>query len=249
MVEHKVNSSSENSIFVRTKSYKKTEKAFKYLKKSKGHILHIVGAPGTGKSTNIYHGLEELDLNVYEVGISLSKSTAGSREVLKTVTKDLKKSLNVDSKEKAYDYLSKYDIVLIADQFHDAHIQNDGLVGFSLWTQHAGYKSAYFYILCIIEYLKYIKEFKKMNIVFQTAWRVRFNGEKYDLFTDLGVISKLALKLLGTVFCAVEIKYSPEETINIVKKHYKDIDEKNIQKCIDKYGCKPRFILKELKNY
>lgn len=249
MVAHKVNSPYENSIFIKTRAYKKTEMVFRYLRKSKGHILHIVGAPGTGKSANIYYGIQELDLNVYEVGISLSNPDAGAQEVLKTMINDLKNSFQVDSKEKAYDCLSQYDMVLLADQFHDLHVLNENIVGFSLWTQNAGLQALYFYILWIKEYFKYRDKFKKMNIVFQTAWRVRYKGKKYDLFTDLGILSRLSLKLLDTLFCSVEIKYSPQETIHIVQQHYTDMGEERIERCIAKYGCKPRFILQELKNY
>lgn len=248
MVAHKVNSPYENSIFIKTSAYKKTENAFRQLKKSKGHILHIVGAPGTGKSANIYYGIQELNLNVYEVGISLSNPGAGAQEVLKTMINDLKKSFQLDSKEEAYDYLSQYDMVLLADQFHDLHVLNENIVGFSLWTQNAGLQALYFYILWIKEYFKYRKKFKKMNIVFQTAWRVRYRGKKYDLFTDLGILSRLSLKLLDTLFWSVEIKYSPHETISIVRLHYPDMGEEKIQRCIDKHGCKPRFIMQELKD-
>lgn len=244
--KHKVNSSRDNSVFLPTHCYKKTKKALKNLKKSRGNIVHIVGAPGTGKSTNIFKALDELDLNVYEISTSLSNPHARSQEFFTTLVNDLKESLRVDSKEEAYKKLSHFDIVLFADQFHDKHLLDDDVVGFSLWTRNVGFKSIHFYLICIREFLKYQKKFRKINIVFQTAWRVHFRGKKYDLFTDFGIFSHFILKILGKLSYVVEIKYTTSETINIVKAHFKDIDEKDIKECIKKYGCKPRFILQDL---
>lgn len=248
MGQHKVNSSDDNSIFISTRTYKKIRKVFKKLKKSRGKIVHIVGAPGTGKSSNIYQALKELDLNVYEVNSSLSSSHADSKEVFCTLIKDLENSLNVKNKIEAYNKLSEFDAVLFADQFHDKHLVDSNIVGFSEWTRKSGFKSFRFYLICIKEYLKFHKQFRKMNMIFQTAWRIRIRGKKYDLFTDFGILSRIILIILGKLFCVVEISYSRSETINIVKSHLKNIDDKKIEECIYKHGHKPRFILDDLKN-
>lgn len=248
MGQHKVNSSKENSVFIVTHSYNKLIKVFKKLKKSKGNIVHVIGAPGTGKSANIFHALEETNLNIYEIDSSLSNPHAHSQEVFCTLVKDLKNSLGAKSKLEVYDKLANYDAVLFADQFHDKHLIDSNKVGFSEWTRKAGFKSFRFYLICITEYLKFYKKFQKINIIFQTAWRIRIKDKKYDLFTDFGILSRAILIILGRLFCVVEISYSNSETVNIVKSHLKDIDEKKMEQCINKHGHKPRFILNDLKN-
>lgn len=248
MGQHKVNSSKDNSIFMVTRSYKKIRKIFKKLKKSRGNIVHVVGAPGTGKSANIYHALEEMDLNIYEIESSLSNPHAHSQEVFCTLIKDLKNSLGVESKIGVYDKLSNFDAVLFADQFHDKHTIDSEKVGFSEWTRKVGFRCLIFYLICVKEYLKFYKNFQKMNIIFQTAWRIRIRGKKYDLFTDFGIFSRVILIILGKLFCVVEISYSNSETVNIVKSHLKDIEEEKMEECINKHGHRPRFILNDLKN-
>lgn len=81
-----------------------------------------------------------------------------------------------------------------------------------------------------------------MNLVLQTAWRVYIRGKKYDLFSDLGILSPTLVFLLERMFTVVEISYCEEETIKIVKNHLPDADEKLIHSYIKKYGNKPRFI-------
>jgi len=208
----------------------------------------VNGAPGTGKSANIFHALEETNLNIYEIDSSLSNPHAHSQEVFCTLVKDLKNSLGAKSKLEVYDKLANYDAVLFADQFHDKHLIDSNKVGFSEWTRKAGFKSFRFYLICITEYLKFYKKFQKINIIFQTAWRIRIKDKKYDLFTDFGILSRAILIILGRLFCVVEISYSNSETVNIVKSHLKDIDEKKMEQCINKHGHKPRFILNDLKN-
>ena len=46
----------------------------------------------------------------------------------------------------------------------------------------------------------------------------------------------------------VEISYFEEETIKIVKNHFKDIDDEKIKFYIKKYGNKPRYILDDLES-
>lgn len=248
MGQHKVNSPDDNSIFINTRTYKKIRRVFNKLKKSRGIIVHVVGAPGTGKSSNIYHALKELDLNIFEVSSSLSSSQAHSKEVFCTLIKDLEHSLNAENKIDAYKKLTEFDAVLFADQFHDKHLVDNNMVGFSEWTRAAGFKSFRFYLICIKEYLRFHKQFRKMNIIFQTAWRIQIRGKKYDLFTDFGILSRIILIILGKLFCVVEISYSRSETINIVKSHLKNIDDEKLEESINKHGHKPRFILNDLKN-
>ena len=189
-----------------------------------------------------------MDLNIYEIESSLSNPHAHSQEVFCTLIKDLKNSLGVKSKVEVYDKLSDFDAVLFADQFHDKHTIDNEKVGFSEWTRKVGFRSLRFYIICVTEYLKFYKRFQKMNIIFQTAWRIRIRGKKYDLFTDFGIFSRAILIILGKLFYVVEISYSNSETVNIVKSHLKDIDEEKMEECINKHGHRPRFILNDLKN-
>jgi c-di-GMP-related signal transduction protein len=44
----------------------------------------------------------------------------------------------------------------------------------------------------------------------------------------------------------MRISYSQEETIKIVKKNFKKVDDDQIKLYIDEYGCKPRFIFERL---
>lgn len=242
MDKYKVNSSETNQVFLATNCYRKLCKTFKSLKSKKGKIVHVIGAPGTGKSTNIFQAILETDLNVYEFKFSLESGDESSKEAFSKIFEDLKDDLGLKSKEEIYKKLSKFDAVLIADRFHDAHFFSSKKVGFSKWTDKAGISAFYFYLLCIREYFKNRKYFKNMNIVFQTAWRIRIRGKKYDIFTDFGFFSKIILNFLKIFFSVVEISYSNKETIEIVRMHIEDADPQNIEQCIQKYGRKPRFI-------
>jgi hypothetical protein len=246
MVMHKINSGEDNRVFIKTQSYNKTLKIFKKLKKSRGKVVHILGAPGAGKSANLYQGIYEADLNVYEVNSSLSNENASSKEVFFTLVHDLKNSLGVKTRKDAYKKLSQFDAVLFADQFHDRHLINPEVIGFSKWTRTAGFKSLNFYLICIQEYLRYYKEFHDINFIFQTAWRIRFRGQKYDIFNDFSIFSRIIIKILGKLFYVVEISYSRSEIINIVKAHLDYINNEKLEECIEKYGYRPRFILDNL---
>lgn len=242
MDKYKVNSPEDNRVFMETDCYKKLFKILKNLKTEKGKIVHVIGAPGTGKSTNIFQALRETDLNIYDVKFRLESGNESSKEVFNKLFNDLANDLGLKSKEEVYKRLSEFDAVLIADSFHDAHILNPKDVGFSMWTNKAGFRSFYFYLLCIIEYFKNKKYFKNMNIILQTAWRIRINSKKYDIFTDFGFFSKITINILKLFFSVIEISYSEKETAEIVRMHIEDADPQKIKQCIQKYGCKPRFI-------
>lgn len=242
MEKYKVSSIHDDKLFLITDCYKKLFKMFESLKKSKGKIVHVIGAPGTGKSANIFHALNNMDLNVYDVKFSLKSMNASSKQVFDVLFEDVCNDLNVKSKDELYKQLSKYDTVLIADSFHDLHNLDPNSIGFSKWTDKAGFRAFYFYLLCIIEYIKYRRYFKNINIVLQTAWRIYIRGKKYDIFSDFGLFSRILINTLGIFFEVVEIHYSEKETINIVKMHVEDADEDTIKHCIQKYGFRPRFI-------
>lgn len=244
MSKFKVNSASDNRRFVRTAAYRRLSKKFWSLKKEKGKIVHVLGAPGTGKSANIYRAIEELDLNVLDVKLELSDDSLSSKEVFHEFSGMLMEQMGTTSKEESYRHFLEFDVVLFADKFHDTHKYSDK-AGFSAWTRRVGWRSVGFYILCIQDYLRYYRKFSKTNIVFQTAWRIGFRGREYDIFTDLGVLSWIMVNLLKIFFEVVEISYSEEETIKIVKKHV-DASEREIKRLIKKYGSRPRFICMEL---
>jgi Cdc6-like AAA superfamily ATPase len=247
MEKYKINSTSDNDVFVVTKSYKNLYNKFKSLKNSRGRIIHVIGAPGTGKSANIYAALDALELNVYDVEFTIKNVDSNSEEVFKEIYNFLKKDTNAKSKEEVYKNLSKFDVLLFADRFHDSHLMDNNNVGFSVWTKHARFMSTKFYLYCIWEYINERKYFKEINIVLQTSWRVYIIGKKYDIFTDLGILSRLIVIFMRILFEVVEISYSRQETLKIVKEHV-NVDEKIIEKYIHKYGSKPRFICQALEN-
>lgn len=248
MVKYKVSSVEDNQHFLKTRSYTELYKTFENLKFNKGNAIHVIGAPGTGKSANIYYALDNTDLNVYDVRFDIKDVNADSKKVFNTLFKQIAEDIGAENKDDVYQKLSKYDALLFADNFHDSHHINKKPVGFSKWTDENGFKTFYFYLLCIIEYLKHRKDFKRMNIVFQTAWRIYIGGKKYDIFTDFGFPSKFIKIILKIFFKSVEISYSQMETINIVKLHINGVDEALIEKYIQKYGFKPRFICDALEN-
>jgi hypothetical protein len=248
METYKINRQEEIRNFVPTRSYYYLLETFKELKEVKGEIFHVIGAPGTGKSTNIYKSIEELDLNVYELKLPLSCLDSTSRDVFELMIQSIREDLQITSSEHVLPYLGKFDMILFADKFHDAHMVHKNKFGFSQWTDHKGLKSLNFYLICIYEYLKHRRDFKNINIVLQTAWRVHCGGKKKDLFTDLGFLSELMVKILGVPFTVIKISYSEKETINIVKSHLRDADPDEIKQYIKKYGMKPRFICQKIEN-
>ncbi|EKQ50651.1 MAG: hypothetical protein B655_2387 [Methanobacterium sp. Maddingley MBC34] len=247
MNEYKIRDQEENQTFVITRSYLNLLSTFQKLTDHRGSIVHVVGAPGTGKSTNIYSAVKELGLNFYEAKLPIPSLDLNSRDIFNLMVKSMKKDLGVRSHESLFAALKKFDAVLFADQFHDYHFINGNCAGFSQWTDHAGFKSFNFYLICIYEYLRHRNDFKEVNMVLQTAWRIQRGGKKKDLFTDVGLISRLAVSLLEIPFEVVEISYSEEETINIVKSHLSDTTNDEVKHHIKKYGNKPRFICQAIK--
>jgi hypothetical protein len=245
MGKYKINSVTDNRVFVVTKSFIKLCNIFKTMRNRHGKIIHVIGAPGTGKSANIYEALDKLGLNVYDVKSRIKDLDSNSNEVFKSVYNGFKDDFGVKSKEEVYNCLAEFDGVLFADGFHDSHLVNGDTVGFSVWAGHAGVNSIKFYLLCIAEYLKQRRKYKRINIILQTAWRFHFRGKKYDLFSDMGILSKFVLGVMGTIFDVVVISYTPEETIKIVKKHV-NADDELIENYIHEYGSKPRFICQAL---
>jgi hypothetical protein len=243
MVKYKVNSAEDNKFFLPTRAYKKIHDKFMDLKTNRGRIIHILGAPGTGKSTNIYEAIRKLDLNVYDVPLALDDTDISSKEVYDIFFHTLKSDLGVLDKEDIYGKASEYDALLFADKFHDFHLLDEDKVGFSLWTDHNGFKTLPFFLRLVLVYIQHIKEFKKVNLIFQTAWRVRIKGTKYDLFTDFGLISKFVVCLLKMLFEVVELSYTEIEIIEMVKDRYPSIDEYQIKLCRDKFGNRIRSIL------
>ena len=247
MEEFKINHQEDIENFVATNSFNHLLEAFQKLYGSKGQIIHVIGAPGTGKSTNIYQAIGQLNLNIYEVKLALPSQDLDSRNVYQLMLKSIKEDLGINSSDEILKYLSKFDAVLFADHFHDSHLIYPDKVGFSKWTDYKGFKSLGFYPICIYEYLKNKDDFKNINIILQTAWRLRVGGEKKDIFTDLGPFSSMAVALMGLSFEVVKISYSEEETINIVKSHLNDAETEDILKYINRYGKKPRLICNAFK--
>ncbi|MCE5213834.1 MAG: hypothetical protein LLF83_03840 [Methanobacterium sp.] len=243
MAKYKVNSPEDIKFFQDTTAYKKIYDKFKDLKISRGRIIHILGAPGTGKSTHIYEAIMKLDLNIYDVPFNLEYAHISSKDVYHRFFNTLKSDLSVRNDEELYLKASEYDAILFADKFHDSHLLHEDKVGFSLWMDCKKFKSLPFFLRLILVYIKHIKEFKKINLIFQTAWRIRLKGAKYDLFTDFGLLSKFFVGLMKILFEVVELSYSDIEIIKIVKERYPSADEYQIKLCRDKYGNRIRFIL------
>jgi hypothetical protein len=247
MIKYKVNSPEDIENFVVTQTYLKIYHLFKGLKTQKGRIIHVIGAPGTGKSINIYEAMINLDLDIYEAKLNMDDINKSSGQVYREFYKILKYELNANNDEDVYGKASRFDAVLFADRFHDSHLLYENKVGFSVWMDQAGFKSIPFYVRIIIQYIKHIKDFRNINLIFQTAWTFRFKGVKYDLFTDLGVFSRLLVGFLKIFFDVVEVTYKDSEIIQIVKKRFPDVDMGQIKRNRAKFGNKIRFILEALK--
>lgn len=243
MEKYKVNSSDDNDNFVVTDAYFKLHQVFRSLKTNKGRFIHIIGTPGTGKSSNVYHALKDLNLNVYDPKLFLDNVEKSSKEVFKEAFKIIKNDTSAKTKKEVYQKVSEYEVILFADKFLDSEFLDPQKVGLSKWMDYKGIKSIPFYFMCYFEYLKHKKVLKNTNIILQHSWMIG----KYDILTDFGLLSKAIVTVLNLSFEVVEISYSESETIEIVKSHMEDVDEHYIKLYIQKYGCRPRFILEALK--
>ncbi len=247
MVRYKVNRPDDEENFVITKAYKKLYGQLNDLKTHKGRIVHVMAAPGTGKSANIYEAIKSLNLNVYTGFLALDDVSQSSFEVYHKFFNTFKEDMEVKSVEQVYVKASEYDAVLFADKFHDSQYLYDDKVGFSVWMANKGVRSFPFYFLLILHYLWNIFKFRRINLVFQTSWAIRFRGAKYDLFTDFGWFSRLLIWILKIFFVVVEISYTESEIVEIVKKHLPDADEEEIKPYMEQYGSRIRFILQVMR--
>jgi hypothetical protein len=243
---HKIISLDEDEDFTITRSFLKLCKKLKSLKKTKGRMILIIGAPGTGKSSNIYHALDSLNLNFYEPILLLDSVKTRSKDVYKEIYNTIGKDLDVEDEEEAFEEFSKFDLVLIADKFLDSEFLDESKIGLAEWTNYRTILAVPFFLMWIIEFIRHRKFIKEMNLVFQTAWTIQIRNFKYDLITDFGLFSRLFLGILKRLFEVVEIYYTEEETVKIVKTRYPNVNESQIKIYIKKYGNKPRFILNDI---
>jgi hypothetical protein len=248
MEKYKVTCVEDNKNFIATDAFLKLKKSFKELKNRKGRIIHVIGAPGTGKSTNIYQAQQVLDLNIYNAKMTLKNKKINPKEVYMAFINTMKQDFGVKTEDDVYKEMSKYDTVLFADELLDPEALNKEKIGLGQWIHANRLKSIFFYFLLIYKYLKYLKEFKKVNIVFHTTWTFIIKETKYDLLTDFSLLSSIFKGILMLFFEVIEISYTPSETIKIVKSYFKDINEEQIKNYIKKYGNKPRLILNALEN-
>lgn len=241
MTNHKVLSSRDCESFIKTNSFQDLCSVFKTLKESKGHFVLVLATPGTGKSANIYQALSLLDLNVHDVHLFIDADSKPG-DVFHIFWNIFKEDMNVETKEDAYKKASEYDLVLFADSFLDSEHIDPNKMGLGLWTEENGPSTFPLYFKVIYEYLKHYNELKKINIVAQTSWILKFRGVRYDILTDLSLISKILVFSLKRLFSVVVIEYTKEEMIKIIKNHYSGISNDKIEKYVKKYGNRPRFI-------
>jgi KaiC/GvpD/RAD55 family RecA-like ATPase len=246
MAVYKSESLEDERIFISTQAYLKLYNTFKQLKKEKGRFIQVIGSPGTGKSTNIYHALANLDLNVYQPILLLDSLDGSSREVFREVFNVFKKDFKVNTYKDVYRKASQYDAILLADKLLDSEYLDQNKVGLSKWIENRGIKSFYLYLLFIFEYLKHMKDLKKINVILHLSPVVLIKGKKIDLLTDLSMLSKVLKTLLGFFFELVEINYDESETIEIVSNHPHYKNEKQVKTFIQRYGNRPRLICQAL---
>jgi KaiC/GvpD/RAD55 family RecA-like ATPase len=248
MKRFKITCTEDNQIFVATSAFLKLCNKFKSLNSQKGRIIHITGSPGTGKSSNIYHAINLLNLKFYDVELNLSSVKLSPGEVLEEFVNTLKKDFNVKTKKDAYEELSKFDAILFADKLLDYGNLNKNRIELTEWLRCNRLKSIIFYIMVIHECLKHLDDLKRVNLIFHTTLTFILNKKKHDLLSDFSFLSKLFAGILKLFFEVVEIKYSETETIEIVKSHFEGINEFQIRIYIQKYGRRPRYILEAIEN-
>jgi hypothetical protein len=143
----------------------------------------------------MYKALSLLDLNIHDAHLFIDTDSKPG-DVFRIFWEILKEDLKVETKEEAYKKASEYDLVLFADSFLDSeHIDNTKM-GLGLWTEENGPSTFPLYFKVLYEYLKHYRDFKKINIIAQTSWVIKFRGIRYDILTDLNFISKILVFLL-----------------------------------------------------
>ncbi|MBI5679408.1 MAG: hypothetical protein HZC47_00700 [Methanobacterium sp.] len=245
MAKHKVLSAKDNGSFIKTASFYKLYNVLKTLKTSKGRFVLVLGAPGTGKSANIYQALSLLDLDIYDAYLFIDTDTKPSK-VFRIFWDTLKKDMQAKSREEVYQMASKYDLILFADPFLDSEYIDKDKVGLGLWTEENGPSTFPFYFRVLYEYLKHRKDLKNVNVVSQTSWVLKFRGVRYDILTDFGFISKILVFLLKKLFDVVLISYTSEEMMKIIRSHPGAVSDEKIEEYIKEYGNRPRFIFEAL---
>ncbi|HMK54003.1 MAG TPA: hypothetical protein VK444_04395 [Methanobacteriaceae archaeon] len=245
MTNHKVLSSGDCKYFVKTRSFRHLCQTLQSLKGKKGRFVHVLGSPGTGKSANIYNALARLDLKVYDAFLFIDRDSTPD-EVYKTFWDTIEEDMGVKTKKEVYKKAEEYDLVLFADPFLDSEYIDENKVGLGLWTETNGPSTAPFYFRVLREYLVHRKYLKDLNLVTQTAWVLKYKKIRYDILTDFSVFSSFLVFLLKIFFDVVQIKYTKEETIKIIRNHPLAGTDEQIEKYIDEYGCRPRFIFEAL---
>lgn len=245
MSNHKVLSARDNKKFIKTRSFHELCQVLSNLKTSRGHFVLVLGAPGTGKSANIYRAVSLLDLEVYDAFLFIDKDTPPYR-VFKIFWESIITDMGVANKNEVYHKARSYDLVLFADPFLDSEYIDQNKVGLGLWTEENGPNTAPFYFRVLYEYLKHWRDIQKVNVVAQTSWVLKFQGVRYDILTDFGFLSRFLVFLLKQLFEVVLISYSPEELIKIIKNHPNAASETEIEGLIKKFGKRPRLIFEEL---
>jgi len=247
MASYKVRSFQDCAYFTKTRSFLKLYPVLEGLKHSRGRFIHVIGAPGTGKSANLYSTLALLDLKVYEAFLFLDSVELTPDEVWDQFWATLHEDLGAESRDDVYQEAAQYDVVLFADIFLDPEYLLEDKVGLGLWTEENGPKTVTFYTRVLWEYLRHRQDLKNINIVTQTAWILKYQGVKYDLLTDFYILSWILVFILKIFFEVVRISYSEEEIIRIIRNYHSHCSEEEIKNLINKYGCRPRFILEALK--
>lgn len=246
MASYKVRSFQDCEYFIQTRSFLKLYPVLESLKNTRGRFIHVIGAPGTGKSANLYSTLALLDLKDYEAFLFLDSVKLTPDDVWDQFWTTLQDDLGAETHDEIYQKAAQYDVVLFADIFLDPEYVQEDKVGLGLWTEEHGPKTVTFYFRVLGEYLKHRQDLKKINIITQTAWILKYRGVKYDLLTDFYLLSWVLVFLLKIFFEVVRISYSEEEIIRIIQNYDAHCSEEEIRNLIKKYGCRPRFILEAL---
>jgi hypothetical protein len=245
MVNHKVFSAKDNKSFIKTTSFYELYSILKTLKTSKGRFVLVLGAPGTGKSANIYQTLSLLDLDVYDAFLFIDTDSK-PQEVYKIFWDTLKEDMGIKSRKEIYKKAGEYDLILFADPFLDSEYIDRDKVGLGLWTEENGPSTFPFYFKVLFEYIKHYMDLKNVNVVAQTSWVLKFRGVRYDILTDFNFLSKILVFLLKKLFEVVLISYTKEEMIKIVRSRPGAGNDEKIKKYIKKHGNRPRFIFEAL---